>query len=258
MKIRFGVLACLLWTTLVMAEGNPLVKDIFTADPSARVFGDRLYVYTSHDRKEATTFDMVDWRLLSTMDMKNWTEHPAPFTLKGFAWATDCAWAPDCVMSGGKYFLYLPVDRTKIGVAVGDRPEGPFKDAIGKPLIDNVVMPKAGIEPIDPAILQDDDGQSYLYFGCRDAKVVKLDASMTKLAGEIRDVVIVNAEGKALATATGGDNPVLPEGYAEAPFMCRKREENIILRIRMDGRRSQRSCMRWETIHWAHSLMRGK
>ena len=139
---------------------NPLVTNIFTADPTGRVFGDRLYVYTSHDEADATYWDMVDWRLLSTTDLKTWQDHGSIFRVKDFAWATHWAWAPDCVQANGKYYLFLPVDRTKIGVAVGDRPEGPFKDAIGNALLDNAVLQDAGPEPIDPAVLLDDDGQA--------------------------------------------------------------------------------------------------
>jgi len=80
----------------------------------------------------------------------------------------------------------------------------------GKPLIDNAVTPAAGAEPIDPAVLIDDDGRSYLYFGCRAAKVVKLDPTMTALAGEIRDVALLDSTGKPIPTAQPDRDPVLP------------------------------------------------
>ena len=107
----------------VVLGANPLVTNIFTADPTGRVFGDRLYVYTSHDQADATYWDMVDWRLLSTADLKTWKDHGSIFRVNDFAWASRWAWAPDCVQANGKYYLFLPVDRTKIGVAVGDKPE---------------------------------------------------------------------------------------------------------------------------------------
>ena len=106
----------------VALGGNPLVTNIFTADPSGRVFGGRLYVYTSHDEPDATYWDMVDWRLLSTADLVTWKDHGSIFRVKDFAWASRWAWAPDCVQMSGKYYLFLPVDRTKIGVAVGNSP----------------------------------------------------------------------------------------------------------------------------------------
>jgi len=225
MKLLKYSLWLLLGSSLVssaMAGGNPLVTNIFTADPSGRVFNGRLYVYTSHDLPDATYWDMVDWRLLSTADLVTWKDHGSIFGVKDFAWATHWAWAPDCVESHGKYYLFLPVDRTQIGVAVGDKPEGPFKDAIGKPLIDNAVLPDAGPEPIDPAVLQDDDGQTYLYFGCRKPEVVKLRPSLTELAGGLQTISLLDAQGKPIPLAEPGKDPVLPEGYGEAPFAFKR------------------------------------
>jgi len=206
----------------VVAGGNPLVTNIFTADPSGRVFDGRLYVYASHDLADATYWDMMDWRLLSTADLITWKDHGSIFSVTNFAWASHWAWAPDCVKANGKYYLFLPVDRTKIGVAVGDKPEGPFKDAIGKPLIDNSVLTNAGPEPIDPAVLQDDDGQTYLYFGCRQPMVVKLRPSLTELAGDLKTVSFLDAQGKPVPLAAPGKDPVLPEGYGEAPWIFKR------------------------------------
>jgi beta-xylosidase len=206
----------------VALAANPLVTNIFTADPSGRVFGGRLYVYTSHDEPDATYWDMVDWRLLSTSDLATWKDHGSIFRVKDFAWATRWAWAPDCIEANGRYYLFLPVDRTRIGVAVGDTPEGPFKDAIGKPLIDNAILPDAGPEPIDPALLQDDDGQTYLYFGCRQPMVVKLRPSLTELAGGLETISLLDSQRKPVPRAAPGKDPVLPEGYGEAPFVFKR------------------------------------
>ena len=87
----------------VALAGNPLVTNIFTADPSGRVFDGRLYVYTSHDEPDATYWDMVDWRLLSTSDLVTWKDHGSIFRVKDFVWASHWAWAPDCIESNGKY-----------------------------------------------------------------------------------------------------------------------------------------------------------
>jgi beta-xylosidase len=214
-------LGCLL-ASAVASGRNPLVTNVFTADPTGRVFGDRLYVYTSHDLADATYWDMVDWRLLSTADLVTWKDHGSIFRVKDFAWASRWAWAPDCVAANGKYYLFLPVDRTKIGVAVGDAPEGPFKDAIGKPLIDNAVLPNAGPEPIDPAVLLDDDGQAYLYFGCRNLRIVKLDASLIKLEGSLQPGVVLDPQGQPVPVAAPDTQPVLPMGYGEAPFAFKR------------------------------------
>lgn len=221
MNLRLTFLSLLASSPLAFAA-NPLVKHIFTADPAARVFGDRVYVYTSHDQANATYWDMDDWELLSTTDFETWKDHGAIFTLKGFSWASKYAWAPDCVAANGKYYLFLPVDRTKIGVAVSDSPEGPFVDAIGKPLLDSATLPEAGREPIDPCVLIDDDGLAYLYFGCREAKVVKLDRSLTQFSGKVQDVAFLDPEGKPIPVAAAGKNPVLPQGYGEAPFVFKR------------------------------------
>jgi beta-xylosidase len=201
----WSLLVSLLAASAALA-GNPLVTNIFTADPSGRVFNGRLYVYTSHDLPDAKYWDMVDWRLLSTSDLATWKDHGSIFRVKDFAWATHWAWAPDCVLAGGKYYLFLPVDRTQIGVAVGDSPEGPFKDAIGKPLIDNAKLPDAGPE----------------YFGCRKPEVVKLSPSLIELAGSLHTVSLLDAQGKPVPLAGPGQNPVLPEGYGEAPFVFKR------------------------------------
>jgi len=180
-------------------KGNPLVRYMFTADPSARVFGNRLYVYTSHDEDTADVnqhFLMNNWHVFSTSDMTNWTGHGEIFSLKDISWTKKQAWAPDCVERNGKYYFYFPVEQKKIGVAIGDSPIGPFKDAIGKPLVDNTNNEKiVGREPIDPALLIDDDGQAYMYFGCRDARVVKLKKNMIELDGDIKPVIINGIEG---------------------------------------------------------------
>lgn len=195
-------------------EGNPLVRHIFAADPSARVFGDRLYVYTSHDEDNADEnqhFYMLNWHVFSTDNMTDWIDHGAIFSLDDISWATKQAWAPDCIERNGKYYFYYPVEQTKIGVAVSNSPTGPFKDPLNKPLIDNTNnIETVGREPIDPALFIDDDGQAYMYFGCRDARVVKLKENMIELDGEIQPFVINGIEGHA-------EN--YDGFYAEAPWM---------------------------------------
>lgn len=113
--------------------GNPIVRHIYTADPAVRVFNDTLFVYTSHDQDTATGFNMEDWRVFSTTDMINWTDHGAVLSLNEIPWADRYAWAPDCIKRNGKYFFYFPVEQKHIGVAVSDHPYGPFEDALGQP-----------------------------------------------------------------------------------------------------------------------------
>lgn len=127
---------------------------------------------------------MVDWHVFSTEDMSKWTDHGVAFSLKDISWASEEAWAPDCIERNGKYFFYFPAGG-QIGVAVSDCPTGPFKDALSKPMIKSK---EAGIRyMIDPCVFLDDDGQAYLYIGGgRQLGVVKLKEDMVTRDGPIQ------------------------------------------------------------------------
>ena len=133
----------------------------FEADPSARAWGDELWIYPSHDLAGSTYWDMVDWHAFSSTDLVHWTDHGIIFQLSDLTWANRYAWAPDCVLRNEKYYFYFPAD-DQIGVAVSDKPEGHFQDALGKPLI---ARNEGGTRAIDPNIFIDDDGQAYLFYG---------------------------------------------------------------------------------------------
>lgn len=158
---------------------NPFITHMYTADPSARVFNDTLFVYPSHDQDTATLFSMEDWHVFSTTDLKNWTDHGVAFSLKDISWAKSEAWAPDCIERNGKYYFYYPVEAAKIGVAVGDKPSGPFKDPLDSALIHihskGVVCNR---DFIDPCVFIDDDGQAYLYMGQLVVNAIKLNDDM--------------------------------------------------------------------------------
>lgn len=180
LALILGVLAC-----AATASAQRQILPDFHADPSARVFGDTLYVYPSHDAAGARNWDgMVDWHVFSTVDMETWTDHGVIFSLEDISWADKEAWAPDCIERNGKYYFYFPAGG-QIGVAVSDSPTGPFQDALGKPL---VKKNEAGIRyMIDPCIFIDDDGQAYLYVGgARQLGVVKLRKDMVTRDGPIR------------------------------------------------------------------------
>ncbi len=197
-----------------MKKKNPFIRHIYTADPSAHVFGNRLYVYTSHDENDANYFDMLDWHVFSSKNLVDWTDHGAIFSLEDISWADKWAWAPDCVQRHGKYYLYYPVERAKIGVAVSNWPTGPFADPLKRPLIDNTNNKELiGPEPIDPAVLIDDDGQAYMYFGCRELRVVQLKENMIELDGEVRRLVI-----------KGNENDKENDGgfYGEGPWVFKR------------------------------------
>jgi beta-xylosidase len=198
--------------------GNPLIRHMYTADPSARVFDGKLYLYTSHDRDDTDHqqhFDMTDWHVFSTSNLTDWLDHGAFYGLDDIEWASEQAWAPDAVTRNGKYYFYYPVEQSKIGVAVSDSPITGFKDPLGKPLIDKTENEQVvGREPIDPAILIDDDGQAYMYFGCRDARVVKLKDNMIELAGDILPIQINGID--HFTEKTGGG------WYGEGPWVFKR------------------------------------
>ncbi|MAX00499.1 MAG: carbohydrate-binding protein [Sphingomonas sp.] len=168
---------------------NPIIQTRFTADPAPLVHDGVVYLYTGHDEDDANGFHMLDWRLYSSTDMVNWTDRGSPASLRTFPWAKqdNGAWAPQVIARGGKFYLYAPVrvagdPDTAIGVAVADRPEGPFRDPLGKPLI------AARFGAIDPTVAIDDDGQAYLYWGNPDLWYVRLNPDMTSFSGPVTKV----------------------------------------------------------------------
>jgi arabinoxylan arabinofuranohydrolase len=168
---------------------NPIVSHIFTADPSAKVFDGRVYVYASHDPDDQTGYDMKDYHVFSSNDLVNWQDHGVALDAANVTW-TDTLYAPDCAYGAatGKYYLYFPNAGSGIGVAVSDSPAGPFVDALGRPLIDGNVPGVADVDWLfDPMAFVDDDGQAYLYFGGGpsgtgdNARVIRLNPDMVSL-----------------------------------------------------------------------------
>jgi len=179
----------LLTATAPADAQNPIVQTRFTADPAPLVHDGTVYLYTSHDEDDAEGFRMRDWRLYSSTDMANWTDRGVVASLATFPWASqdNDAWAPQVIARGGKFYLYAPVTvagspRNVIAVAVADHPAGPFRDALGKPLI----APGEGY--FDPTVWIDRDGQAYLYWGNPDLWYVRLNADMVSYAGPITKV----------------------------------------------------------------------
>jgi len=234
---------------------QPLVTKIYTADPSAHVFGGRIYVYPSHDVPTTIPDDdlgseyaMHDYRVLRIDRIGG------PVTIGGVAldvkqvpWASGQMWAPDAARRHGKYYLYFPArDRShdkhglgtfRIGVAIGRNPMGPFKP---------LPRPIAGSFSMDPAVFTDSDGQTYMYFGgiwggqlqrwangrfdpngsdtdlmqdqapALSGKVVRMGADMISFAETPRDAVILDEQGKPV---TGGDHE---RRFFEASWMFKR------------------------------------
>ena len=163
---------------------NPIIQTNYTADPAPMVYNDKVYLYTTHDEDNSTWFTMNDWRLYTTSDMVNWTDHGAVLSYTDFSWAKGDAWAPQCIERDGKFYMYVPMisninNRGAIGVAVADSPYGPFYDPLGKPLV------QSEWGDIDPTVFIDDDGQAYLYWGNPNLYYVKLNEDMISLKGEV-------------------------------------------------------------------------
>lgn len=149
-------------------KNEPLVSEIYTADPSAHVFNNKIYVYASHDipsthveKDCGSQYDMKDYRVFSMDSIGGVvTLHDIALDLKDVPWAKRQLWAPDAAYKNGKYYLYFPAknidDVFRVGVAISDKPEGPFK---AEP---NFIK---GSYSIDPSVFTDDDGNSYMYFG---------------------------------------------------------------------------------------------
>jgi arabinoxylan arabinofuranohydrolase len=181
----FSAFTAIALTSFCDAE-NPTIQTIFTADPAPLVHNGTVYLYTSHDEDDARAFKMIDWRLYTSTDMVNWTDHGAIASLATFPWArqNNDAWAPQVVERNKKFYLYVPISvpgepKGVIAVAVSDKPEGPFKDALGHPLI------APASDNIDPTVFVDDDGQAYLYWGNPNLYYVKLNKDMISYSGDI-------------------------------------------------------------------------
>ncbi|MFN7117789.1 MAG: family 43 glycosylhydrolase [Saprospiraceae bacterium] len=173
---------------------NPFITNQFTADPSARVFGDRVYVYPSHDilategKGRVNWFCMEDYHVFSSDNLIDWTDHGMIVTQNEVPWVRPDSysmWAPDCIERNGKYYFYFPTAPKDtaaygrgftIGVAVADKPEGPYTPE---------PTPIKGVRGIDPNVFIDKDGQAYLYWSAGNIYGAKLKDNMLELASKV-------------------------------------------------------------------------
>ena len=187
----FGIAACTQAQECpenVMVTGtNPIISNQFTADPTARVFNGKIYMFPSHDIPSVIThhdgsawFSMADYHVFSSEDLTTWTDHGVIVTQEDVPWGRPDAysmWAPDCVERNGKYYFYFPnASKTggfAVGVAIADKPEGPYE-----------IQPEPikGINGIDPCVLQASDGNAYIFWG--NGRCAKLKENMIELADD--------------------------------------------------------------------------
>ncbi|MHC9417939.1 glycoside hydrolase family 43 protein [Sphingomonas citri] len=200
-RIGLGALALLASGTMAASApvpgSNPLFRDRFTADPAPLVVGDRLYLYVGHDEAQRDEmFNMKEWLVYSTTDMRHWTAHGPIMNVKDFKWAKQDAWASQAIRKNGRYWFYAAVEHDwthpgkAIAVAVSDKPTGPFVDAKGSALITNEMTPKGthSWEDIDPTVLTDDDGTTWIAWGNRQCYIAKLKPNMIELDGPIIEI----------------------------------------------------------------------
>ena len=176
---------------------NPIIRDKFTADPAPLAVGDRLYLYVGHDEAQRDEmFNMREWLVYSTTDMRHWTDHGPIMRVTDFKWAKKDAWASQAIRKNGKYWFYAAVEHDDahpgkaIAVAVSDRPTGPFVDAKGSALITNEMTPKGthSWEDIDPTVLTDDDGTTWIAWGNRQCYIARLKPNMIEIDGPITEI----------------------------------------------------------------------
>ena len=203
----FALLAGLGFVVGIQAQ-NPIITGQFTADPTARVFEGKLYLYPSHDipspiERLKEWFCMADYHVFSSENLVDWTDHGMILSQENVPWVDSesySMWAPDCVYKDGKYYFYFPASPKgkkgfNVGVAIADKPYGPFK-----PLPE----PIKGVGGIDPCVLLDTDGQAYLYWSGRGLNVAKLKDNMTELDSE--PVLVADVE----------------DGFKEGPFAFKR------------------------------------
>lgn len=207
---RLLLFASLLVSTASYAD-NPLIRTMYTADPTARVINGQLFVFPSSDvppvkGKGINDFYMPFYHVFSSTNLFDWTDYGKQIDQNDIPWGEPdsyALWAPCCIEKKGKYYYYFPAKpkgdkkgNHAIGMAIANKPGGPYK--VEK-------TPMKGVTGIDPNVFIDDDGTAYLYWGSGEEMLgCKLKPNMKELDGE--------------PVSLGG----LPQMYKEAAFMFKK------------------------------------
>ena len=211
MKYFFTLVMALCAMTAAQAQkswsGNPIDKGWY-ADPEAVVFGHEYWIYPTY----SAPYDQQTFMdAFSSRDLVHWTKHSHVLDLADVSWGRRALWAPAVVHKDGRYYLFFgandvhPGEVGGIGVAVSDKPQGPFKDALGHPLIGEIVN---GAQPIDQYVFRDDDGEYYMYYGGWG------HCNMVRLSQDLLHVMPFK-DGSTYREVT-------PKGYVEGPFMLKR------------------------------------
>jgi beta-xylosidase len=189
-------------------SGNPILPGWY-ADPEAHVFGGQYWIYPTYS---APYDQQVFLDAFSSDDLITWTKHPRVLDIGDIRWVRRAVWAPSVVEKGGWYYLFFGANDIQrdgevggIGVARARHPAGPFKDYLGKPLIDKF---HNGAQPIDQHVFKDRDGSYYIvYGGWRHCNIVRLNEDFTGF--------VPLPDGSTFKDIT-------PGGYVEGAFMLLK------------------------------------
>jgi beta-xylosidase len=187
-----------------VTAGNPIFPGWY-ADPEGVVIKNKYWVFPTYS---APFEEQVFMDAFSSDDLLHWQKHERIIDTTAISWAKKAMWAPSVTEKNGKYYLFFGANDVHegevggIGVGVSNKPEGPYTDHLGKPLINEI---RNGAQPIDQFVFQDKDGQDYLiYGGWRHCNIVKLNKDFTRL--------VPYSDGTTFKEIT-------PEGYVEGPFM---------------------------------------
>lgn len=199
---------------------NPIIRTMYTADPAPMVHRDTLFVFVGHDEDDAParTFLMREYRLFSTVDMVNWTDHGPALRTSEIGWSVGDASAAQVIERDGKFYYYVSTQNNtpdqggvSVGVLVADDIRGPYRDPLGRALVTNQMTPQArhSWDDLDPTVFIDDDGQAWLFWGNNACYRARLGRDMISLDGPIHAFDV-------------SDGSVFGPDFEEAPWVYKR------------------------------------
>lgn len=191
-----------------VTSGNPIFEGWY-ADPEGIIYDDTYWIFPTWSKP---FHEQVFFDCFSSKDLVNWEKHPRIIDTTEVKWATNAMWAPSVISKDGKYYFFFSANNIQkngqpggIGVSVADKPEGPYKDLLGKALIDTIVN---HAQPIDQFVFRENDSTYYMYYGGWG------HCNMVKLSNDFKSIVPFE-DGTMFKEVT-------PKNYVEGPFMFKK------------------------------------